>query len=178
MEFLNLVKETKSLNKYIKRQEEEFNLKIKEKVETLNSNKEEIRKYLKEAINSREYEYKEVEVKSVSSFGTGMRTTYYPFLKIDDEYEVKEESFVDYGEDDDYYGLHRKYIIYNKNNGIKIKVKEHSLIRKYERGTNKDWERFYPFGVELINASRHVSYEVEIEEMKFEFNRSFDVSKV
>ena len=47
MEFLNLVKETKSLNKYIKRQEEEFNLKIKEKVETLNSNKEEIRKYLK-----------------------------------------------------------------------------------------------------------------------------------
>lgn len=178
MEFLSLVKETKVLNEDIKRQRREFNLKIKEKVKVQKSKKKEIEEYLKEAINSREYEYREVEVESFSFLGKGHRKAYYPFLKLDDAYEVEEESFKDYSEDYDDYGLYREYTLYNKDNEMKVKIKEHSLIRSYEKGTNEEWRWRYNFEGKLIVASRHLSYEIEIEGMKFKFRRSFDVSKL
>lgn len=178
MEFLSLVRETKKLDEDIKRQRREFNQKMKEKVKTHKSNKKEIEEYLKETINSREYEYREVEVESFSFLGKGNRTIYYPFLKLDDEYGVKEKSFVDYSVDYDDYGLYREYTLYNKDNEMQVKVKEHSLIGLYEKGTNKEWIGRYSFGEKLITAARHISYEIKIEGMKFEFYRSFDVSKL
>lgn len=178
MEFLELVKETKKLDEDIKRQRREFNLKIEEKVKTHKSKKKEIERYLEETINSREYEYREVEVESFSMFGKTKGTTYYPFLKLDDIYEVKGESFKDYDENYDDYGLYREYTLYNKDNEMEVKVKEHSVIRLYKKGTNEEWIRHYNFGEKLIRAARHFSYKIEIEGMKFEFRRSFDVSKL
>lgn len=181
MEFLELVKKTKRLDEDIKRQRREFDLKIEEEVKKHESKKKEIEKYLEETINSREYEYRKIQVESVSMFRKEKVTTYYPFLKLDDAYEVKEESFKDYSEDYDDYGLYREYTLYNKDNEMKVKVKEHSLIRSYEKGTNEEcrWRcNFGRNGGKLITASRHLSYEIKIEGMKFEFYRSFDVSKL
>lgn len=111
-------------------------------------------------------------------FGKTKVTTYYPFLKLDDAYEVKEESFEDYDENYADYGLYREYTLYNKDNEMKVKVKEHSVIRLYKKGINEEWIRHYNFGEELIRAARHFFYKIEIEGMKFEFRRSFDVSKL
>lgn len=173
MEFLKLVKETKKLSEDIKRQRKEFNLKIKGKVKEHTAKKKEIEEYLKEIINSREYEYREVEVKS----GKEKIKIYYPFLKLDDAYKLKKESFRDHSKDyhEDYYdGLHRKYTLYNKSD--EIKVKEYSVIRTYKRGSNEEWN-WYLEG-ERINSVKMITYKIEIEGMKFQFVRFFDVSKI
>lgn len=178
MEFLSLVRETKKLDEDIKRQRREFNSKIKEKVKVHKCNKKEIEEYLKEAINSREYEYREIEVKS--SLGKQNITTYYPFLKPNDAYEVKEESFIDYYEtENDYeYVLYRKYTLYNKDNGMEVKVKEYPTIRLYKKGSNDTCMSYLYPKEETINAAKQIYYEIKIEGMKFEFRRSFDVSKL
>lgn len=181
MEFLELVKETKKLDEDIEIQRREFNLKIKEKVKTHKSKKKEIEKYLKETINSREYGYREVEVESFSFLGKENITTYYPFLKLDDAYEVKKESFKDYSEDYDEYGLWRKYTLYNKDNEMRIKVEEHSVIHCYRKGSNevlKNYDIPYFPKEEIINAANHICYRIKIEGMEFKFRRSFDVSKL
>lgn len=177
MELLDLVKETKALEEDIKRQRREFNSKIKEEVMIHKSKKNEIEKYLKETINSREYEYREVEIESFSFFGKGKIKTYYPFLKFEDIYELRELEFRN-DEDSDDDGITRKYILYNKINGMEIKVEEHSMIHRYEKGTNQVWKHHFDFGEEIIIASKYLSYEIEIEGMKFKFRREFDVSKI
>ena len=175
MELLDLIREAEELDEGIKEQRREFNLKIKEEVEAHKSKKKAVRKFLKEAIESREYEYKEITIKSYS-VGTGDLEIYYPFLKLEDSYEIKEETFV--REEDSYYeGSIRKYVLYNKNNGLEVKIRENAGIKQYKRGTN---ERYYLFShaQEPIFASKNICYVIEIGQMKCEFSRSFDVSKI
>lgn len=186
MEFLRLVEETKRLDEDIKKETEEFNLKIKEKVETYKSKKKEIEEYLEKYINSREYEYREIEVETDSAPWEKSRKieAYYPFLKLEDSYEIKEISFFYEDELSDYcdLGFNREYILYKKDNKIEIKVRENSKMNSYKKGTNEQWNSDYMYNFRekfiWISASRDLHYEIEIGGMKFEFYRSFDVSKL
>lgn len=186
MEFLRLVEETKKLDEDIKKETEEFNLKIKEKVETYKSKKKEIEKYLEKYINSLEYEYREIEVETNTAPCEKSRKidAYYPFLKLEDFYEIEEIRFLYQDDLDDYcnLGFNREYILYQKDNKIEIKVRENSKMNSYKKGTNEQWNSDYMYNFRekfiWISASRDLRYEIEIGEMKFEFYRQFDVSKI
>lgn len=178
MELLDLVKEVKQLDEDIKRQRREFDLRIKEQVKTHKSKKKELEKRLKESINSCEYEYKEVEVESFNSLNKREKIKiYYPFLKLENIYELKQILFVN-EEGSDYEGLTYEYILYNKANKMEVKVREHSSIGGYAKGTNKIYKNYYDFEKKVVYASGFITYKIEIEGMKFEFSRSFDVSKI